>query len=80
MLDIREIVKNQKEAEENLARRGLQADLSPLVALDAKRRQLLQAAEEKKNIRNAVSKEIGIAKGRGSRFALTKIVRFKSFQ
>lgn len=65
MLDIREIVKNQKEAEENLARRGLQADLSPLVALDAKRRQLLQAAEEKKNIRNAVSKEIGIAKGRG---------------
>jgi seryl-tRNA synthetase len=66
MLDIKRIREKTDEVREGLRRRG--ADpvlLETVLELDRQRRTLLASAEEKKNRRNATSKEIGAARKRG---------------
>ena len=66
MLDIKRIREKTDEVREGLRRRG--ADpvlLETVLELDRQRRALLASAEEKKNRRNATSKEIGAARKRG---------------
>lgn len=65
MLDIRLILEDRKKVEENLARRGLKLDLSNIVTLEEKRKAKLQLTEEKKSVRNQVSKDIGKRKAKG---------------
>ncbi|AOT55723.1 serine--tRNA ligase [Weissella soli] len=63
MLDIKYLRNNANEAKERLATRGLDpAEVTALLADDAKRRELLVAAEELKARRNTVSDEIGAKK------------------
>lgn len=63
MLDIKYLRNNADEAKERLATRGLDpAEVTALLADDAKRRELLVAAEELKARRNTVSDEIGAKK------------------
>ncbi len=63
MLDIKYLRNNADEAKERLATRGLDpAEVTALLADDAKRRELLVAAEELKARRNTVSDEIGTKK------------------
>ena len=45
MIDIRLIVEDREKVEENLGRRGLQADLSPIVELDRVRKDKIQLTE-----------------------------------
>jgi len=65
MLDIRLILENRLMVEENLARRGLKVDLTNIVALEEERKLNLQQTEEKKSVRNQVSKDIGRRKASG---------------
>ncbi len=65
MLDIRLILEDRLRVEENLARRGLKIDLTNVVALEEERKLILQKTEEKKSVRNQVSKEIGRRKAKG---------------
>lgn len=65
MLDIRLILDDRKKVEENLARRGLSVDLSNVVNLEEERKAKLQLTEEKKSVRNQVSKDIGRRKANG---------------
>lgn len=65
MIDIRLIVEDREKVEENLGRRGLQADLSPIVELDRVRKDKIQLTEVKKATRNEVSKQIGKLKAKG---------------
>lgn len=65
MLDIRLILDDRKKVEENLARRGLSIDLSNVVNLEEERKAKLQLTEEKKSVRNQVSKDIGRRKANG---------------
>ncbi|MDD2371577.1 MAG: serine--tRNA ligase [Firmicutes bacterium] len=65
MLDIRLILEDRIKVEENLAKRGLLVDLKNIVALEEERKLYLQQTEEKKSIRNQVSKDIGKRKAKG---------------
>lgn len=65
MLDIRLIIEDRIKVEENLAKRGLKVDLSPIVAMEEERKLNLQLTEEKKSVRNQVSKDIGKRKAAG---------------
>ena len=65
MLDIRIIRETPEILEETLRRRGATADIGHVVELDERRRALTTQAEELRQERNAASKEIGAAKGRG---------------
>ncbi|KAF0092111.1 MAG: seryl-tRNA synthetase [Fusobacteria bacterium] len=65
MLDIRLILEDRLKIEDNLARRGLNVDLSNIVYLEEERKAKLQLTEEKKSIRNQVSKDIGRRKANG---------------
>lgn len=65
MLDIRLILNDRAMVEENLARRGLKVDLSNIVSLEEERKAKLQLTEDKKSIRNQVSKDIGRRKAAG---------------
>ena len=65
MLDIRLILDDRLMVEENLAKRGLKVDLSPIVAMEEERKLNLQRTEEKKSVRNQVSKDIGRRKAAG---------------
>lgn len=65
MLDIRLILEDRLKIEDNLARRGLNVDLSNIVHLEEERKAKLQLTEEKKSIRNQVSKDIGRRKANG---------------
>jgi seryl-tRNA synthetase len=58
MLDIRRIRENTQEVAAGLAAKRVQADLEAILAVDARRRELMQEAEGLKAKRNAVSKEI----------------------
>lgn len=58
MLDIRFIRENASAVKENIIRKNEKADIDSLIALDAKRRSIIQEAQDLKNERNVVSKEI----------------------
>ncbi|MBN9586352.1 MAG: serine--tRNA ligase [Afipia sp. 62-7] len=62
MHDIRWIRENPDAFDKALARRGLEALSSSLIAIDEKRRTAIQASEQTQARRNAASKEIGEAK------------------
>ncbi|QPH54348.1 serine--tRNA ligase [Pontivivens ytuae] len=65
MHDIRMIRDNPDAFDAALARRGEAAVSSELLAIDARRRAAIQAAEAALQERNRASKEVGAAKGRG---------------
>jgi seryl-tRNA synthetase len=64
MHDIKAIVANPTAFDAGLARRGLPAQSSALVALDEKRRSVMANLQEAQSRRNALSKEIGMAMGK----------------
>ena len=66
MLDIKKIRQNPDFYKQKLATRGIQAEeIDEVLALDQKRRDLLQQTETMKAQRNAASKKIGEAKRNG---------------
>src|SRR5262245_42935268 len=67
MHDIRWIRENLEAFDRGLARRGLPGQAAALVALDDRRRQLVQSMQEAQARRNAASKEIAAAMGAGNR-------------
>jgi len=64
MHDIKAIVANSTEFDAGLARRGLAAQSTSLVAIDEKRRTVMGALQEAQSRRNTLSKEIGMAMGK----------------
>jgi seryl-tRNA synthetase len=63
MLDIKKIRKDPEFFKQKLGTRGVKAEeIDEIIALDAKRRELLQKSETLKAERNATSKKIGEAK------------------
>ena len=65
MNDIRLILQDREGVEANLRQRGLDPDFRPLVEMDRLRKEKLQSSEEKKAIRNEVSKKVGQLKSKG---------------
>ena len=63
MLDIKWIRDNPAALDAALARRGAEPLADTLIALDERRRAIVQKAQEMQSRRNAASKEIGIAMG-----------------
>jgi seryl-tRNA synthetase len=63
MLDIKWIRDNAAALDAALARRGAEPLAAGLIALDEKRRAVVQKAQDMQSRRNAASKEIGIAMG-----------------
>jgi seryl-tRNA synthetase len=63
MLDIKWIRENPVALDAALKRRGAEPQANALIALDEKRRAVVQKAQEMQSRRNAASKEIGIAMG-----------------
>jgi len=64
MHDIKAIVANPAAFDAGLARRGLAAQSSVLMALDEKRRLVMTGLQDAQSRRNALSKEIGMAMGK----------------
>jgi len=76
MLDIRRIRETPDEVREGLLRKGVRADLDAILALDARRRELIQAADALKAERNRVSKEIAeVQKAKGDAAAAIAAMR-----
>lgn len=67
MNDIRQILQDREGVEANLRQRGLDPDFRPLVEMDRLRKEKLQSSEEKKAIRNEVSKKVGQLKSKGEK-------------
>ncbi len=65
MLDLKLIRSEPERVKAALARRGAGERVDELLALDARRRELLPRVENAQAERKALSKEIGAAKGRG---------------
>jgi len=65
MHDIKWIRENPEAFDEGLRKRGLEPQSAPLVALDKARRDAQTRAQEIQQERNALSKQIGIAKSKG---------------
>ena len=65
MYDIKWIRENAEEFDAGLAKRGWAAQSSSLIDLDAKRRSAQGRAQEIQTARNALSKQIGVAKANG---------------
>lgn len=65
MFDIKLIRDNPDLFDAGLARRGLGAQSGAILELDAKRREIVAATQEAQSRRNAASKQIGAAKGKG---------------
>ncbi len=63
MLDLRFIREHPQTVREAIVKKNEPADLDRLLELDHDRRRLLQQTEELKQLRNRVSREIGLAKG-----------------
>lgn len=66
MLDIKRIRQNPEELNAALKSRGKEILIGELLAYDEERRSLLAMVEEKKALRNSVSKQIGQAKKQGA--------------
>lgn len=62
MLDIKRIRQNPEALFASLSKRGINADISELMQKDDARRKLLARAEAVKNERNALSRQLGMAK------------------
>lgn len=65
MFDIKLIRDNPYLFDAGLARRGMSAQSSTILELDAKRREIVAATQDAQGRRNAASKQIGAAKGKG---------------
>ncbi|MHA3914758.1 serine--tRNA ligase [Halovulum sp. GXIMD14793] len=65
MHDIRQIRENPQAFDAAMARRGEDGWSEDILAIDARRREAIQAAEAAQAERNKVSKEVGAAKARG---------------
>lgn len=65
MLDMKFIREHAEEVKENLKNRHNSFDIDEVLALDAKRRELLQETEALKSERNAETKKIAVAKKAG---------------
>src|SRR4051794_18521506 len=65
MHDLRWIRENPDEFDRGLARRGLPARATEVLAIDREWRALQTAAEEAQSVRNRLSREVGAAKKRG---------------
>jgi len=65
MLDIKRIRQNPEAIAAAVGRRGKKTNMDELLALDAKRRELVAATDEKKARRNAVSKSVPVLKKEG---------------
>ena len=65
MHDIRTIRENPDAFDAQLARRGISAMSSEILAIDTARRAKITAAEEAQAARNAASKDVGKAKAAG---------------
>ena len=65
MLDIKILRSDFSKAQEVLARRGKNLDLTPFLAMDEKRRALIGEVEELKSKQNATSKQVPILKKQG---------------
>ena len=65
MFDIKWIRENPEEFDAGLKRRGVEPLSESLMALDKERRDALGKAQEIQQHRNAISKQIGIAKSKG---------------
>jgi len=76
MLDLKFIRENFAQVEAGVRKKNAKIDLSPFVALDEKRREVLKTVEELKARRNRVSEEIGQAKKKGGD-ATAKIAEMK---
>jgi seryl-tRNA synthetase len=63
MLDLKFVRENPEKIREAMELKGESADLDRLLELDRERRDLLQKAEDLKQLRNRVSKEIGRSGG-----------------
>ena len=63
MLDLKFVREHPQKVREAIVQKNEPADLDRLLELDQGRRRLLQEAEELKQLRNRVSKEIGLSKG-----------------
>ncbi|HCD85809.1 MAG TPA: serine--tRNA ligase, partial [Agrobacterium sp.] len=61
MHDIKWIRENPEAFDAALARRGVEPTASGLIALDEKRRSVIQSLQDMQSRRNAASKEIGAA-------------------
>ncbi len=74
MHDIRQIRDNPKAFDDAMARRGEEGWSDDILAIDARRREAIHAAEEAQAERNKASKEIGAAKAAGdnSKFILLR--------
>ena len=73
MHDIRLIRENPEAFDAGLARRGIGAQSSAILALDAARRALATRMQEDQNRRNEVSKAIGAAMGKGDQEAAERL-------
>ncbi|MEQ9144900.1 MAG: serine--tRNA ligase [Parvibaculaceae bacterium] len=65
MFDIKLIRDNPQGFDAGLAKRGLEPQSARILELDAKRRDIVAATQEAQSRRNAASKQIGAAKGKG---------------
>ncbi len=65
MNDIRRIRQEPEEMQRLLAKKGIEVDLGPLIALDARRREALTEMEQLKAERNRVSEEVASIKKTG---------------
>ena len=65
MLDLKFIRENKEIVEKALEKRGAKVDIGRILDLDESRRKLLTEVEEKKSLRNSISKEIGLLKKEG---------------
>ncbi|MDF1624954.1 MAG: serine--tRNA ligase [Parvibaculaceae bacterium] len=65
MFDIKLIRDNPDLFDAGLARRGMSAQSGAILELDAKRREIVAATQDAQGRRNAASKQIGAAKGKG---------------
>lgn len=65
MLDLKFVRSNPQQVREALEKRGGKISLDGFLALDEERRSLLSQVEDMKARRNAVSKRIGVMRGKG---------------
>lgn len=74
MLDVKRIRQNPQELRDALKARNKDISIEPFLAQDEERRKLLAQVEEKKALRNAESKKIGLAKKNGAGEELNNIM------
>ena len=74
MIDIKVIRDNPDAFDAALAKRGADPQSAALLVVDAKRREVVAATQEAQTRRNAASKAIGAAKGRGDEEAAQKAI------